>query len=396
MRKKIVFMVINMNVGGTEKALLNMINEIPKNKFDITIYMLEKYGGFLDYIPSNVKVQYFTGYQNVKGYLNNPPSLSALHLFKKGSLIQGITIILLHIVTKLLRNRSLFYRYILRGYPALDEEYDFAVAYDGPNDFISYFVLKKIKAKRKLQWIHFDITKIGFNKKFASKVYSKFDKVFVVSEEAKQKLIELLPSLKEKTGILLNMASHQTIYRQSKEGKGFDDSFDGLRILTVGRLSAEKGQDLAIHVLARLVKDGYKVKWYCVGEGKSRREYEGLIKEYKLEDKFILLGSNPNPYPYIDQCNIYVQPSRHEGYCITLMEARLLGKPIITTCFTGAKEQIKNGENGIIVGINENEIYQAVVKLINNNDLRNKFSINLTKENNDINNEVKRHLDIII
>ncbi|MEH7388358.1 glycosyltransferase [Bacillus sp. JJ1521] len=380
MRKKIIFMLINMNIGGTEKALLNMINEIPKDKYDITIFMLEKYGGFLEFIPSNVNVKYFNGYQSIKDILNNPPQLMSLHLIKKGKIIKAITIMILHVITKILKNRSLFFRYTLNNYPVLEEEYDYALAYDGPMDFISYFILKKIKAKKKFQWIHFDVTKIGFNPRFASKVYSQYDKVFVVSKEARTKLIELVPNLQAKVDTFLNATSPQLIMSQAKEGLGFTDQFDGLRILTVGRLSTEKGQDIAIQVLARLIKNGYKVRWYCVGEGNARGEYEKLIKKFNLGDTFILLGSNPNPYPFMDQCDIYVQPSRHEGYCITLMEARYLNKPIITTSFTGAKEQINHGENGLIVGSNEDEIYHSLVELINNNELRNKLSENLTKE----------------
>ena len=90
------------------------------------------------------------------------------------------------------------------------------------------------------------------------------------------------------------------------------------------------------------------------------------------------------------QCDIYVQPSRHEGYCITLAEARCLHKPIVTTDFTGAKEQIKDGETGLIVSIDENEIYNAIVKLINNTDLCKKFSDNLAKENFDTTHEMKK------
>ncbi|MGE8204572.1 glycosyltransferase [Heyndrickxia sp. NPDC080065] len=395
MRKKIVFMLINMNIGGTEKALLNMINEMPKDKYDITILMLEEYGGFLKFIPSEVRVKYFTGYQSMKDLLNKPPQFVSLHLLKKGRVFKAVTILFLHIITKIVKNRSLFYKYLLRKYPPLNEEYDVAVAYDGPMDFISYFVLKKMKSKTKIQWIHFDITKTGFNPKFASEVYSKFDKVFVVSNEARKKLLGKVPILKEKTDTFINISSLQMIKSQSRDGEGFTDRFDGLRILTVGRLSAEKGQDLAIRAFSKLVKDGYKVRWYCVGDGNCRGEYERLIKKYNLEDKFILLGTDPNPYPYIDQCNIYVQPSRHEGYCLTLMEARLLRKPIITTCFTGAKEQIKNGVNGLIVGMNEDEIFQALVKLINDNDLRESFSKNLAEETDDCKHEMIKIFDFV-
>ncbi len=395
MRKKVIFMVINMNIGGTEKALINMINEFPTDRYEITVFMLEEYGGFLRFIPSGVNLKYFTGYQNIKDQLNKPPHLISMQLLKKGRVIKAFINIFFHIITKLMGNRSLFFNYTLRNYPSLNDKYDVAIAYDGPMDFISYFVLKKIKAKKKIQWIHFDITKIGFNLKFASKVYSQFDKVFVVSKEARKKVIDLIPNLKGKTDIFMNIASPQMITSQSKKGQGFTDQFDGLRILTVGRLSPEKGQDIAIRVLGRLIGEGYKVRWYCVGEGNARGEYERLIKELNLVDTFILLGSDPNPYPFMDQCDIYVQPSRHEGYCITLMEARYLKKPIITTCFTGAKEQIQHGVNGLIIGINEDELYQALVMLIKNHVLRNKLSENLTKEKIGNKHEMNKIFDYV-
>ncbi|WP_233711017.1 glycosyltransferase [Lederbergia citrisecunda] len=375
-----------MNIGGTEKALLNMINNISKNQYEITIFMLEKYGGFLDHIPSDVKVKYFNGYKGIKDILNKPPQLVSLKFLKNGKVLKAITIILLHIITKVLNNRSIYFKYVLRKYPVLNEEYDIAIAYDGPMDFISYFVLKKISSRKKIQWIHFDVTKIGFNPKFALSIYSRFDKIFVVSKEAKNHLLSLVPTLENKTKTYLNTTSPKLVRKQAKMGVGFTDSFAGIRILTVGRLSEEKGQDLAIHVLEKLVNKGYDVRWYCVGEGPSREKYEQLIRQKNLRNQFILLGSDPNPYTYMEQCDIYVQPSRHEGYCITLMEARILGKPIITTNFTGAREQISNGENGLIVDTDDDEIYKAVVKLIENKDLCEKFSTNLALNNNEKNN----------
>ncbi|MDQ0217480.1 glycosyltransferase involved in cell wall biosynthesis [Peribacillus cavernae] len=312
MKKKIVFMVINMNVGGTEKALLNMISEMHKDEYDITILMLEKYGGFLDSIPSGVHVEYLEGYEKIKGILNKPPKQTALNFLRNGKITKGLNIIFFHVLSKLFNDKTIFFKYLMRHVPDIKNEYDIAVAYAGPMDFISYFVAKKIKAKKKIQWIHFDITKIGFDQNFASKVYRKFDKIFIVSEEARKKLVKAVPIIKEKLEVFYNIVSPEIILSQSGQGKGFSDDFDGIRILTVGRLTTEKGIDLAIHALALLIKDGYKVKWYCLGEGSSRRKYETLIKENNLQDKFILLGSDPNPYPYMDQCDIYVQPSRHE------------------------------------------------------------------------------------
>ncbi|MFC4620015.1 glycosyltransferase [Camelliibacillus cellulosilyticus] len=159
------------------------------------------------------------------------------------------------------------------------------------------------------------------------------------------------------------------------ETRGFTDLFDGLRILTIGRLSHEKGQDLAITVCKRLVNDGYDIRWYCVGEGPSRNVYERLIEENHIQDHFVLLGSDPNPYAYLRQCDIYVQPSRYEGFCLTLAEALCLNKPIVTTNFTGAAEQVRHGVTGLIVNIDIHDIYNAIVTLIENRDVRETFSI---------------------
>jgi glycosyltransferase involved in cell wall biosynthesis len=396
MKKKILFMLKNMNVGGTEKALLNMINEIPNEKYEITILMLEKYGDFLDYIPENVKVKYLSEYKKIKDLLSNPPREIALNLLTEGKLVKSFSIMLLHILTKILKNRSLFYRYVLRQYNSLEGEYDIAVAYQGPMDFISYFVLHKVKAKKKIQWIHFDITKIGFNLKYASKIYQKFDKIFVVSKEARSKLIDMIPDLSMKTDVLTNITSPLMIKKQAMEGIGFTDELDGLRILTVGRLSAEKGHDLIFSVLKRIINEGYKVRWYCIGEGNLKEYYEKLIKEHNLVNHLILLGSDPNPYPYMDQCDIYVQPSRHEGFCITLSEAKCFRKPIITTNFTGANEQISDQVDGLIVKISQDEIYAGLVELLNNTNLRKRFSDNLSYYSPNSKNEVKKLLDMVI
>lgn len=388
--KKILFMVINMNVGGTEKALLNMVSAFPKDKFKITILMLEKHGDFLNYVPEGIQVEYVKGYKNIKPSIIEPLHSVALRHFKKGNLIKASIILLFYLSSKLMKEKSLYYRYILRELPVIQQEYDIAVAYAGPMDFISYYVTNKIKAKKRIQWIHFDVNKIGFNKFFASKIYIKFDKIFVVSEEGKERLLNKIPSLNKKTDVFSNVVSQELIEYQAEEDKGFRDTFDGIRILTVGRLSYEKGQDIAIQALTKLIHNGYKVKWYCIGEGNSRVNYEKLIRDRNVSDNFKLLGSTPNPYPYIKDCDIYVQPSRHEGYCITLAEARCLNKPIITTDFTGAKEQIENGVTGLIVNCDANEIYKAIVNLINDPVLRNELTRNLAGENINTNNEVKK------
>lgn len=388
--KRILFMCINMNIGGTEKALLTMLNEIGSSKYDITLLMLEENGGFLNEIPNFVKIKYVNEYKDIKPLIKEPPKLLAKKLIENKKYSMGLSIFFNYGISKVTNNMSYYYKYILRNIKNIEENYDLAVAYAGPMDFITYFILNKIKAKKKVQWIHFDITKIGFNKKFAEKNYKKFDKIFVVSEEGREKLINLIPALNNKVEAFFNIISCNLIENMSKNEKGFDDSFNGVRILTVGRLSKEKGQDLTINALARLKNEGYNIKWYCIGDGTEKDNYKQRIKNLKLENDYILLGSKLNPYPFMKHCDIYVQASRYEGYCITLGEARCFDNPIVTTNFTGANEQIKNEVTGLICDSSEEGIYKSVKRLLDDEDLYNNIKINLSKEIVDSTNEINK------
>lgn len=388
--KKILFMCINMNIGGTEKALLNMLNEIDNSKYDVTLFMLEEYGGFLSQIPSFVKVKFLDNYDNIKPFIQEPPQLLAKKLIKNKKYINGFNTLIIYIISKITKNLNYYYRYISKSYKELDEEYDVAVAYAGPMDFITYFVLNKIKSKKRVQWIHFDITKIYFNKSFAIKNYKKFNKIFVVSKEAKDKLINLIPSLEKKTEVFFNITSSDLIKYMSRKENVFEDSFDGLRILTVGRLSKEKGQDLTIPVLKRLLNEGYNIRWYCIGEGAEKDSYIDGIKKLNIEKNYILLGAKLNPYPYMKDCDIYVQPSRYEGYCVTLGEARCFNNPIITTNTNGASEQIKHEVTGLICDISEEGIYIAIKTLLDDKYLFNYIRGNLEKEKVDNITEINK------
>lgn len=393
--KKVLFMCINMNIGGTEKALLTMLNEMDSSKYDITLLMLEEFGGFLNEIPSYVKVKYVDGFKETKPFTKEPPQLLARELIKSKKYFKCINTLLAYGISKITNNISYYYKYVLRNIKKLDEEYDLAVAYAGPMDLITYFVLNKIKAKKKAQWIHFDITKIGFNKKFAEKNYKRFDKVFVVSEEGKNKLISLIPSLKDKAEVFFNVISCKLIKDMSKKEKSFDDNFDGKRILTVGRLSDEKGQDLTIPVLARLKNEGYKVKWYCIGDGPEKSNYIKNIKDLNIINDYILLGSKLNPYPFMKDCDLYMQPSKHEGYCITLGEARCFDNPIVTTNFTGANEQINNETTGLVCDISEDGIYNSIKRLLDDEELYITIKNNLSNEVVDSTGEIAK-LDKLI
>ncbi|MED3397874.1 glycosyltransferase [Bacillus wiedmannii] len=390
MKKKILFMVINMNIGGTEKALLNMVAEIPKDKYEVTILMLEKKGDFLNFIPKEVRIEYVKDYEEMQYILNRPSRLVIADLIKQRKITKALQLAVLYVISKIMKERSVILKYCLQNYEDVYRNYDIAIAYAGPMDFISYFVANKIEARRKVQWVHFDIEKIYFNKYFVNKVYKKFQHVFVVSDLGKMKLTQTVPELINKTETFFNIISPEMICKMANEGIGFVDDFEGVRILTVGRLSIEKGQDLTISVLAKLKEAGYNVKWYCIGDGKERGMYEKLVKNYDVQGDYIFLGAVSNPYPFMKQCDIYVQPSRHEGYCITLAEARCFNNPIISTNFTGASEQIIDNYNGLIVQFDEQQMYDSIVQILSDKSLEGRLRKNIEKEVVDTREELKK------
>ncbi|MEH6892453.1 glycosyltransferase [Bacillus sp. JJ864] len=186
-----------------------------------------------------------------------------------------------------------------------------------------------------------------------------------------------------------------SILESMPKDEGFNDKFDGIRILTVGRITSQKGQDIIPHILMKLKSKGYNIRWYCIGDGESRLKLGSMIKKYDLAEYLVLLGTKNNPYPYIKQCDIYVQPSRHEGYCISLAEARALNKPIVTTDFVGAREQIENGQDGLITRFDESTIYSAIEKLISNKALCAMFRSNLNKKSVNTTAEINKIYDCL-
>ena len=395
MKKKILFMVSSMNIGGVEKSLLSLLSVIPNDKYNITVLILEKKGGFLEYIPEHVKLEEAEWFKDIKPIIMESPQNTIKRYLRTGKIFKIPSFIYSYYKSKNTGDRYIYYKNVLKSIPNNDEYYDAAIAYAGPTEIIDAYITHKVNANKKIGWVHFDISQHNINKKLYEKLYEKFDKVFAVSNEANKKLNEIIPSTRVKSEVLLNIISKDLINEMAEEEVEFDNEFDGIKIVTVGRLSKEKGQYLAIKALSKLKEDNYKVRWYCVGDGSSRSEYEKLIQEYKLENDFILLGLKANPYPYIKNADIYVQTSRHEGYCLTLAEARCLCKPIISTNFIGAYEQINNNINGIIIEQNEIELCNSLKYIINNDEVKGSFTrvlineeINTTKEVNKLYKEI--------
>lgn len=379
--KKLAFVLPHMLCGGVEKALLALINELPEKEYNITIFLAEMTGEFVKLIPENVKVKEipFSGEIVVEG------KKAALQKYVS----HGDVIRLAKVMKNILMRREFpTLTMDFEKIPEDAEEYDTAICFHIHMPVLIRYTLEKIKAARRIAWVHNDFASAGYDITRYHGYLAKYNHIFCVSEQLQNELISLLPDLKGKTSIAHNIVSPNYI-KGSLDGKRVPEyTGAGIKLLTVGRLESQKGIDIAIQVAQKLSEKNVNYTWYVLGDGSQKDELCRLIKQSRLEDRFILLGTRLNPYPYFEQCDIYVQPSRHEGYGIAVAEARALHKPIICTDFTGAREQIRNGKTGLIVSTSTDDIFQAVYNLINDADKRTLLSENLRKCGNDSQTEV--------
>ncbi len=365
-----------MNLGGTEKAMLSFIGAIKGKGVKVTVLLLEDGGALRDEIPDWVDVQILELFDSIKPIIFDPPLDLIKQQLKKKEIGKSISTLVRYAKVKLSKSWYLNYAAALASYTSIYSA-DIAIAYAGPSDFISYFILNYVVAPKKYQWIHFDVSKVLFNTNFGNKFYAQFDTIFCVSENAKIIFDKMFTQLSSKTVVFKNIVSSKELNCLATSGSTFDDGFDGLRILTVGRLSEEKGQQMIPAIVSKLKKKNLKFRWYLIGDGDLYNKISAAIIQLEISDALLLLGSQNNPYRYMKDCDLYVQTSFHEGYCLTVHEAKIFNKPVVTTNVASAVNLIVNNEDGLIVDVNEDAIYEGVKLLMDRDDLRFLFAKNL-------------------
>lgn len=386
---KIAITTNKMVMGGIEKCLIEMINSMHEEQYDITLFLKHNNGELINNIPKHVKkvVIFEENISNKKRIINE---------IKKLNIIKGFKIGFFTFLSSKTKNLAKSYKYICKTIDNIDEEFDIAISYSTPTSFSVVYTMDNIKAKKKAVWIHSDLNQYrDFLKKYEN-YYSKYDEIYSVSKLGCEKILNIFPNKLKSVSTFYNIISKNKIELLAKIGESFNDDYDGLRIVTVGRLSYEKGQDIIINIVKRLKIQGYNLKWYLIGDGEERINLENNIKINGLEEDIILMGNQDNPYKYIKDCDIYVQPSRQEGYCMTVAEARCLSKPMIITDFNGADEQIENMIDGIIVQREEEKIIDAIKLLINDEYLRDKFKKNLELKMVDTVDEIQKLNKLLI
>ena len=368
--KKILFVCYGLGIGGIEKCLVNLVNKLDKELYDI------------DILPLNPEYELLEDLDNDFNLLDTfEYSMNTTDTYKQYKRESNV----------FKKTRKMF-KYILfrlinkygnkpwKLFKKIDKKYDIAIAYS-QNGFAPYYIIDKVISIKKYMWYHNgDYEKINKKYKLDLEYYKKYDNLIAVSNDCKRNLESYFPNLKNKIIVMNNIVDKDKIIELSiKEQFNCMDK-EYFSILTVGRLTKEKGAELAVHICKRLVDNGFKIKWYWVGDGNQFNTVKNLISNLKLEDKFYLLGNKMNPYVYMKQCDLYVQPSEYEAYCTTTNEARILCKPIITTDVGGMRDQFIDRKTALIVNRNIDDLYNAIKLMIEDVGYRNKLISNLKKE----------------
>ena len=349
---KILIVTNHMRVGGIQKSLLELLKALSKNReYEVSLFCCKKEGSFLERIPSNIKILS----ENIYAVSTEQPLSECRKIGKRCYVFRMIMSFWSRHFTKAL---PAFFLCKLMG--KFKGKYDVAISYSQPIDDYAFcnltneIVLNCVRADQKLTFVHCDFGSYGGNTRRNRKLYKKFDRIAVVSESVGKRFAEIVPDVSEKIRTVYNFCDCNEIEQLAAQDTVV---YDKKTIVTVARLSEEKGLLRCIPIFDKLKKDGYDFEWHIVGGGPLRKAIEEEIHRYSLEQTIILEGEQVNPYRYIKNADYFLLPSFHEAAPIVFDEAAILGVPVLTTKTLSALEMVSDRGAGIVCGNSQDEIY---------------------------------------
>lgn len=334
---KILFMIPSLAEGGAEKVLVNLVNNMNRERFDITLQVL---------FDGGVNKQFLHSWIKYKACFS--------HVFR------GNTKIL-----KLFSPRFLFKRIIQD-----DNDYDIIVSYlEGPTArIVSGCRDSKIKL---VSWIHVEqhniknLSRAFRSEKEAIESYNHFDNTVCVSQYVKNDFIKIL-NFHKKCEVLYNTVESDQILKKSTEFVSEIEENNKIKFVAVGTLKESKGYKRLFKIVSRLINERYQIQLFVLGIGPQEQILKEYIIEHNLQDSIILLGYHTNPYKIVAKCNLFICSSFAEGFSTATTEALIVGTPVCTVEVSGMREMLGNSQYGLITENNEESLYEGIKKLLDN------------------------------
>lgn len=336
---RILFLIPTLGQGGAEKVLVNLVNNMDKKIFNITVKTLFDVGVNKQFLNKEVNYEYF---------------------FKK--IFKGNSHVLKIFSPKFL------YQKIVKN------KYDIIVSYlEGPTARI---IAGCSDDAVLISWIHCTMHderefSIGFrNFSEACNLYKKFDQCVFVSDEVKNSFLRLCDR-KSGNSVLYNTIESNIIIEKSNElikSNIFLEN-EGLKLIAVGKIIPIKGFDRLARIHKKLINEGYKIQTFILGIGEEKKELEQYILKEEIEDSFHFLGYHTNPYKYVKNSDLFICSSLSEGFSTAITEALIVGTPIVSTNVSGVKDLLGKSEYGLVTENNEESLYEGIKYMLDNSDI---------------------------
>ena len=353
-KKELLIAVHRLNVGGVQKALLSALDALDYDRYRVTLYVRQDRCELIGQVNPNVSGIVVN--KDPTRYYRRPRAvLPAMLLFLAKRFGSGGARWKTRLDRYISESRM---RYEKKHYFSDGKQYDVAVSYIQGET--AAFVARYVDAKRKVMFFHGSTDEAH---ELHEAVMPAYDKIVAVNAGCRDVLRALYPAVSERIGYIENYVDARSVRAQA-EAFGIERETERTMLCSCGRFTPVKGFDLAVEAAARLRENGTDFLWYFVGDGPERGSLETRISGLKLENNIRITGLLENPYPYIAGCDIYVQPSREESYGLSVKEAQLLCRPVVTTATVGGKSLVKDGETGLIADFTPEDVAQKIGRLV--------------------------------
>jgi glycosyltransferase involved in cell wall biosynthesis len=379
-KRKVLFVIHQLNIGGVQKSVIPMLDAIDYETNEVTLYIRKNRTDLLPFINKSItdirinkdKTRYYRKPYSVLLLLK----IFFLRLLRKDNTKAQAKL------DDYIKERKM--RYEKKHYFSDNSTFDVAISVI--QEVTAQFVADFIVAKRKIM-LYRDSTDCSHE--LHERIMSEFDSIYAVSCGAKDALSSFYPQFASKMKVIETFVSSQKVMQLSTE---YPVEESRLMLATCGRMTSVKGYDIAVDA-ARIIKDeGIDFVWYFVGDGVERQKVEKKISDAHLEANIIITGLIKNPYPYIKNCDLYVQPSYEESFGRTIKEAMILQRVVVSTATIGAKEQITDGENGFLTEISSKGIAERILFLLKDEHAKKKveYHMSLVDYSQDFNDYKKK------